>query len=375
MAKTRRGSGEGSIFQRGDGLWTATLNIGYDEKGKRRRRTVYGKSKKVVQEKLTRLQADSLSGTLTAASRDSVADYLDRWLKDAVKPSTRDATYRCYEGIVRNHINPRIGGVTLTKLTPLHIQGLYSSMERDGVSARVRELTHAVLRRALNQGVKWGNLARNVCTAVEKPKVQKKAMQVLRPEEAGRFLAASKSDRLHALYVLALGTGLRQGELLGLHWTHVDLRAGTLSVVQTLLENNGELKLGEPKSAKGRRLVHLPAMAIEALREHRKLMLAEGHPGPWVFCDTEGGPLRKSNLLRRSFKPILKEAKLPEIRFHDLRHTAATLLLAEGVHPKVVQERLGHSQISLTLDTYSHVLPSMQQEAAAKLDRLFATLA
>ena len=134
------------------------------------------------------------------------------------------------------------------------------------------------------------------------------------------------------------------------------------------------LKLGEPKSAKGRRLVHLTEIAITALRQHRKAMLAEGHPGPWLFCDTEGGPLRKSNLLRRSFKPLLKKAKLPDIRFHDLRHTAATLLLTQGVHPKVAQERLGHAQITLTLDTYSHVRPSMQQEVATKLDRLFAKM-
>ena len=132
------------------------------------------------------------------------------------------------------------------------------------------------------------------------------------------------------------------------------------------------LEFTEPKTDKGRRRVDLPAFAVAALREHRKRMLAEGHPGPLVFCDSEGKPIRKSNLLRRSFFPLLKEAKVPRIRFHDLRHTAATLLLSQGVHPKIVQERLGHSQISLTLDTYSHVLPSMQKEAAAKLDKLLA---
>lgn len=141
-----------------------------------------------------------------------------------------------------------------------------------------------------------------------------------------------------------------------------------------LLEAKDVLSRSEPKSARSRRSIKLPDFAVAALREHRTQMLAEGHPGPWVFCSTSGGPIWKSNFINKSFKPLLKKAKLPNIRFNDLRHTAATLLLAEGVHPKIIQEHLGHSQISLTLDTYSHVLPSMQQEAAAKLDRLFANI-
>ncbi len=198
----------------------------------------------------------------------------------------------------------------------------------------------------------------------------RKELRTLNAEEAQRLLEAAKGDRLEALLVLALTTGMRQGELLGLQWEDVDLKTGTVYIRRTLLELKGKLTLGETKSGRNRR-VDLPDIAVETLREHRKRMLAEGHPGPWVFCDTQGGPIRKSNLTRRWFKPLLQRAGLPDIRFHDLRHTAATLLLTLGVHPKIVQERLGHSQISLTLDTYSHVLPSMQREAARKLDTLF----
>lgn len=198
-------------------------------------------------------------------------------------------------------------------------------------------------------------------------------MQVLDAEQVGQLLRAAREDRLHALYVLAVATGLRQGELLGLQWEDVDLKRGMVAVRRQLAEDGGVLELREPKTAKGRRRVDLPNFAIAALRYHRKAMLAAGTPGPLVFCDTEGNPIRKSNLIRRSFQPRLRKAKLPKIRFHDLRHTAATLLLSQGVHPKIVQERLGHAQISLTLDTDSHVLPSMQKEAAQRLDRLGLT--
>ncbi|HEV2357498.1 MAG TPA: site-specific integrase [bacterium] len=226
------------------------------------------------------------------------------------------------------------------------------------------------LHHALDQAVRWGMIPRNVCDAVTRPGAPRPIMQVLTPTQVSALLEAAREDRLHALYVMAITTGLRQGELLGLQWDDVDLTGALLHVRHSLHEVNGRLSLGEPKTARAKRPVDLPRIAVAALREHRERMLAEGHPHGWVFCDTEGGPVRRPNLLRRSFQPLLKKAGLPQIRFHDLRHTAATLLLLQGVHPKVVQERLGHSQISVTLDTYSHVLPSMGREAAAKLDAL-----
>jgi integrase len=331
----------------------------------------YGKTKRECQEKLTRLQNQKLDGMLGEQTKFTVSQFLERWLNDSAKPTIRDTTYENYEIMIRVHINPQIGGVNLSKLTPAHVQGMYASMERGGASGRVRELSHAVLNRALKQAVKWGMIPRNVCQAVDRPKSTKKEIQPLTTEQARQLLTEAETDRLHAIYVLAVTTGMRQGELLALHWKNVDLEAGTVSVRHTLRFVRGEPVLSPPKSAKGRRLIDLPALAVTALWEHKRQMLSEGFAGvPWVFCNSVGNPIHRNNLVRRSFKPILKRAGLPNIRFHDLRHTAATLLLAEGVHPKIVQERLGHAQISITLDTYSHVLPTMQKEAAGKLDRL-----
>jgi integrase len=240
-------------------------------------------------------------------------------------------------------------------------------------SARVRQLTHAVLRRALKQAVKWNLVPRNVCDAVDPPRVPKRTITPLTAEQVRKLLKAAKYDRFHALYVLAVGSGLRLGELFGLQWQNVDLEAQAITVCHTLLEVKGQLELAEPKTSKSRRRVDLPKTAVDALWKHKKRMLAEGFAAAtWVFCNSQGGPLRKTHFHRNEFKPMLKRAKLPSIRFHDLRHTSATLLLSAGVHPKVVQERLGHSQISITLDTYSHVLPTMQVEAAGKLNRLLS---
>lgn len=196
-------------------------------------------------------------------------------------------------------------------------------------------------------------------------------MLVLDAAKASRLLAVLQGDRLEALHVLTITTGLRQGELLGLEWGDIDLSASTLSVRRTLYQLKGEFLTGDPKSEKSRRMVHLPAMAVESVHSHRKAMVTEGHAGcARVFVNPDGSPIDRMWLQRRHLRDALAEAELPTIRFHDLRHTAATLLLAEGVHPKVVQERLGHSSIQLTLDTYSHVLPTLQEDAAGRLDRL-----
>lgn len=366
----RRGRGEGAIYKRADGFWCASITVGYDEKGKRRRRTVYGQTKTEVREKLARLHADSVTGSLVVPSRETLGAFLLRWLEDVARTTVRATTHMRYESLVRTHILPRVGGLGLAKLEPRQVQALYSRMETEGAGPRTIELVHAVLHRALDQAVKWGLLMRNPTDAAEKPRVPKRKMQTLSPEQARQLLEAAKEDRLEAVFVLAVATGLRQGELLALHWEDIDLDGGMLMVRHTLQDVRGELRLEEPKTSKGRRRVDLPAFAVEALRRHKDRMAEEGHDKAWVFCDNKGGPLRVSNFLRRSFLPLLQRAGLPRIRFHDLRHTAATLLLSKGVHPKVVQERLGHAQIAITLDTYSHVLPSMQREAASKLDDL-----
>ena len=203
----------------------------------------------------------------------------------------------------------------------------------------------------------------------QRPRVPKSDITPLTAEQVAAFLKAAKGDRLEAAFIfVAITTGMRLGEIFGLQWPDVDLKAGALMVQHSLMELNGKLTLSEPKTARGRRKIDLPKMAVNALWKHKARMLKEGLGSvPWVFCNESGGPLRRSHFHFSEFKPTLINAGLPAIRFHDLRHTSASLLLSQGVHPKVVQERLGHSQISVTLDTYSHVLPTLQRKRLVNL--------
>jgi integrase len=365
----RRGNGEGSIHQRPDGRWVAMLSVGYNADGQRKRRAIYGWTKREIQDELAKLQGAKIDGVLCEPSKLTVAKLLERWLDTRKKIA--DTTRDNYQRTIDNHIGPHIGGLSLQKLTPLHVQSLYSELQGDEAGADTCRLAHVVLRCALKQAVKWGMVVRNVCDAVERPTAAKSDITPLSAEQAGKLLAAAKADRLEALYVMAVGTGLRLGELFGLQWCDVDLKAGAVTVRHTQQELNGQLTLKEPKTAKSRRRVELPDKAVVALEDHRKRMLAEGHAASErVFCNQHGGPLRRSHFHRQDFKPLLERAELPDIRFHDLRHTSATLLLAAGVHPKIVQERLGHSQISITMDTYSHVMKGMDSEAAGRLDSI-----
>lgn len=371
MPKKRRGNGEGSVYQRADGTWCATYSSGYNEQGKRRRRTIFGKTKQKVQDKLRQLTSEIDAGVTIEPQRTTVGEYLGRWLKDAAQPRLKLTTYQNYFGVVKNHLKPRIGGIALAKLTILHVQSLYADMARCDKSAETIRLAHAVLRRALRQAVNWRLVPYNVCAEVERPRIVKTEIVPLDTEQAIALLKAAEGIRLEAIFTVAVATGMRLGELFGLHWPDVDLGAGIVMVRRSLVEVHGKLHLLEPKTKRSRRRIDLPQVAIDALKKHRQTMVEWGWGDtPWVFCNSHGGPLRRSHFHKDVFKPLLKKAGLPDIRFHDLRHTSATLLLAAGVHPKVVQERLGHSQISVTLDTYSHVLPTMQKEAASKLDQM-----
>ena len=229
-----------------------------------------------------------------------------------------------------------------------------------------------MLRRAIRDAVSPLRLLDvNPCVEVSGPLVEAAEMTVLDAKQVDAMLKAAVSDRLHAMYVVAVATGMRQGELFALAWPDIDFDGGSVMVQRSLEEIDGKQRLKPPKTKKGKRRIELPKFAIDALHEHRKRMLAEGHAAGPVFCDRDGGYLRRQNMNRRSFKVLLKKAELPDIRFHDLRHTSASLLLLKGVNPKVVSERLGHASIEITLNTYSHVLPTMQREAADKLEKMF----
>jgi integrase len=353
----------------------AVLDLGQDGAGRRRRRWVTAKSKAAVLQQLADLRAKVLDGAIGDPSRATTAQFLGRWLEDVARTTVGPKSYQLYELMVRRHIVPNVGQVPLSKLTPMHLQALLAAMERVDASPRLRQLALSIASRALRQAVKWHMLPRNPADAVAPPRMMRPEIHPLTPDQVTMLLQTAHDDRLHALYSVALGTGMRQGELLGLRWEDVDLAGGCLHVRRQLHEVSGRLWLGDVKTARARRRIDLPSLAVEALRAHRQRMLTEGHAphrDALVFCDTEGGPIRKSNLVRRSFHPLVRRAGLPPTRFHDLRHTHATLLLQQGVHPKVVAERLGHSTISITLDTYSHVLPSLGAEAARRFDALLA---
>jgi integrase len=372
--RARRGRGEGTVFRRKDGTWCAAITAGYDEDGRRRRRYVYGATKAAVLEAITQLRAQALDGALGEPVRLTVAQFLRRWVDDVVRPSLRPKSAEYYCGALR-YLLPRLGGVRLTALGPAHVQALLADLERAGGSPHVRRQVFVTLHRACQQALRWGLLRAHPCAAVARPRVPRREMCTLAPEQARAFLEAARGDRYFALYALMLGTGLRLGEALGLAWPDVDLDAGTVTVRRqlTAVTPGGRPTFSEPKTASARRTVDLPPLAVEALRAHQCRMQAEGHllnAYLLVFVDRAGHSVRAENLRRRSFLPLLRAVGIPRIRLHDLRHSYATLNLAAGTHPRVVQQALGHADIAVTLQTYSHVLPGLQKEAALRLDRL-----
>ncbi len=369
----KRANGEGSIFQRKDGLWTAMLDLGYAE-GRRKRKALYGRTRRNVQLKLAAARRAVDDGLPLPSERQTLGQFLTHWLESVGRPSLRPRTFIRYREILTVHAIPSLGGRPLGKLTPQDLQALYTRKLEDGLAPSTVGKLHAVLHRAFQDALHWGMVARNVCDAVKPPKAKVKEMRTLSPEQARHLLSKADGDPLHALYVLALTAGLRQGELLGLKWQDADLEMGRLQVRRSIGRINGQgFVEQEPKSARSKRSVSLTPMAVDALRKHRarqreqRLQALAWENNDLVFSNGVGRPIEAGNLLRRCFHPLLERAGLPRMRFHDLRHTAATLLLTQGCHPKVVQEMLGHASISLTLDLYSHVVPSMQAEAAAKM--------
>ena len=372
MATKRRGHGEGAIYQRKDGRWVAALIL---PSGKRK--ALYGKTRKDAADKLKHAISDIDRGLDLSAGRQTVAQYLDKWLAASVKPSVKVKTYEGYESIVRVRVAPRIGTKQLAKLTALDLQALYTELADAGLSARSVHHTHRVLHRAFVQAVRWNLIVRNPCDGAQGPRATRSEMKVWTPEQADAFLIATRKHPVHALYMLALTTGMRQGELLGLKWADVDLSASTLAVRRSLQRQRvAGLVFEEPKTARSRRSIRLSQRAIDALRAHhdrqtfdRRVAGSEWKSLDLVFCHATGEPLDPS-YQTTIFKKAVEAADVPAIRFHDMRHTAATVLLSAGVHVKLVSEMLGHATIVLTLDTYSHLIPAMHGDAAAAMDAM-----
>jgi integrase len=369
----KRGNGEGSIYRRKDGRWLGQYLV-YTSKG-RKYRYIYGKTRSDVSRKLTKAMVDRDGGLVFDASNLTLGEYLERWLSDTVRGTVRISTFERHEQIVRVHLVPALGQVKVKALTPAQVRSLHREKLDVGLaSATVRKI-HSTLHKALSQAVADGLVPRNAAN-VKAPRPAPGEMRPLSEVEARAFLetASESRDRFEALYVLAVTTGLRRGELLGLRWEDVDLERDRLRVGRALVREGGRHELGETKTRRGRRLVSLTPRTMNALKAHRRRQLEERmrlsglyEDRGLIFASNVGTPLNPENLVKRSFKPLLEKAGLPQIRFHDLRHTCATLLLSRGVHPKIVQELLGHATIAMTLDTYSHYLPPMGNQATGAM--------
>ncbi len=376
-----RGRNEGSIFRRADGRWSATVSLGY-RNGRRWRKMLYGKTRAEVAEKLNAaLRDQSLGLPVADPERQTVGDFLARWLETIVKRSTRPKTYESYRDNVRLHIVPALGRIRLEKLRAPAIQRFLNDKLDSGLSPRTVEYLHAILRTALNQAVEWRIIPSNPAMRAKPPRVPRAEIEPFTVAEAQRILAAVEGHRLGALYGAAFALGLRQGEALGLPWSALDFEAPSVTITQALQRVDGKVRFVEPKNDRSRRTIPLPETVRQALLKHRARQAEERRLAGtrWkehglVFASSIGTPLHPRNVLRH-FHETLKALGIPRRRFHDLRHTAATLLIAQGVPARVIMHILGHSQISTTLDVYGHCLPEMANDAMRGMDRVFDPVA
>ncbi len=371
--KNRRGRG-GISSVKGRDLYVARYTVETDTGPKRK--AIYHKDYEEVERQLNQALADRGNGLVFDAEGMTVAQYMNRWLTDCAKSRLAHRTYDAYEQRIRDHINPSIGRIKLAKLSPANVQALYTSKLNSGLGSGTVRAIYAVLNGALEQAVRWNMIPRNPASAVNPPKLRQEEMIVLDADQARRFLDAARGDRWECLYVLALSCGIRRGELVGLKWSDIDLGTRTLRINRQLqrMRNGGGLYFSQPKNA-SRRTITLPQTAINALKSHRKRQAEQKlSAGPhWqenglVFTTIKGTPVDAQNVTQRSYKGLLKRSGLPHMPFHGLRHSTATILLAKGIHPTYVQKLLGHSSIRLTLDLYSHWMPSMGSHTADGVD-------
>jgi integrase len=370
----KRGNREGSVYQRkSDGKWVTSITL---DDG--RRKVLYSGTQQVAIKKLKKASQQQEQGTLTVGPQHTVAQYLDYWL-NAYKQKIRPRSYERYEQIIRLHLVPILGKLKLDKLSPQHVQTLYTKKLEEGLSANTVLVIHGMLHKALKSAMRWGILAQNVCDRVDVPRKVPYEIQPLNLEQVQKFLDVVYGHPNEALFILAIATGMRRGEIAGLKWQDIDWENATLHVQRSLTRvptsMGGGYQEAEPKTEKSRRSIVLPDFALTALLKHRELHfdIRERAGELWqehdyMFCTPTGEHIHPGHDILEELKKLLKKAGLPDIRFHDLRHSAATMLLGMGIHPKIVQERLGHHDIGTTMNIYSHVLPNMQEEAMKRLN-------
>lgn len=378
--KKKRGYGRGFFKERSKGVWRVCVSLGRDPKSGKYLQswaTVKG-TKRDAERKLTELLHSVDAGVLIRPGKIHLKEYLERWLRDYVIPNLSPRTAEGYEHICRHHLIPSLGSVTLNGLKPEHLSSYYSEKLSNGLSAQTVRHHHTCLHKSLQMAMEWGLLARNPADAVSPPRAQSREMRVWSEDEMAIFLEAARETPHFALFHTALFTGMRRSELLALRWCDLDLLQCQLSVTRSLHVLKGsQVVIRQPKTAKGRRMIALTPENASVLREHRekksleRVVLGKHLTGEdLVFCDLEGKPLLPNNVTHAWIK-LVRRTGLKSIRLHDARHSHASLMLKQGTHPKIVQERLGHASIQVTLDTYSHVAPGLQEAAAARFDQAF----
>ena len=387
MAK-KRANGEGSLRKRKDGRWEGRYTAGHDpETGKAIYKNVLGRTKTETAEKLKAAIGASMEVDDTKKPDDTkrenytVSEWLEVWLEDWARMSLRPSTYQTYKGFMNNHIGPRIGKTPLEKLTSLEIQRLYKELLENGrvqskesrskpkglAPKTVRNL-HQMFSSALDIAAAQRLIRSNPAKGCSLPRVERQEMQTLTPDQLAAFFQEAKRSGVYELYYLDLATGLRRGELLGLKWTDIDLRRKTMRIQRSIARQNGSVGEVPLKTKNAYRTLPLSEDAVEVLKEQKK----KAGDSPYVFPSPAGGPMSPDSVLHR-LQRVLKRAGLPRIRFHDLRHTFATLALQNGVDVKTVSGMLGHYSAGFTLDTYAHVTTSAQIQAANTMGSVLAT--
>jgi integrase len=374
---------KGHVRERGKGNWYAVLDVRDPRTGKRKRKwhSLQAKGKREAQIECSRLISEMSGGLYVEPARITVAQFLDRWLED-VKARVTAKSHERYSEIVRKNINPLLGAVVLTKLMPMQISDAYakalSNGRRDGMGglapSTVRYM-HVILKAAMQQAVKWRMLARNSADAVDPPKIERSAMNTYDLAQTADLIDAARATRMTITVILAVLCGLRRGEIAALRWRNINLDAAQLAVTESAEQTKAGVRYKKPKSGKGR-TVALSARVVNELRSHRVqqaeelLKLGVALTGEtFVVAQADGSPLQPRTITHQWHLLLANNRTLPRIRFHDLRHAHATHMLSSGVHPKIASERLGHSKVGITMDLYSHVMPGMQEDAAARVDR------
>jgi integrase len=366
----------GQLISRGPRTWLVRISLGREaETGTRKyhNRTIRGSFREAQMYLNTRLQERNI-GRLPRTAATSLNQYLDQWLATAAKPRLRPKSYTDYEALLRLHVRPVFGVRPLGAITQFDIQSVYAQMSERGLSPRTIEYTNAVLQSAFRQAVRWKMLFEDPCVGVDLPRMKRREMEALSVEECRQFLAVARESNWFGLFALALTTGMRPSEYLALKWSDIDWQRGTASVCRTIQKSGSIWTFEDTKRKRSRRLVKLQGFVLEALEkmQNSHLPTTESEPKAehdLIFRSGRGDPLRQPTV-KREFRKLLMAAGIRPIRLYDLRHTAATLAIAAGVSVKVISDQLGHASISFTLERYSHVLPSIQDEAAARVERL-----